>query len=322
MEGFELSLLKQYRSDLEQEKEATNKSLLQIKDDLRLGQTETMAQLDRIDTDLRSQMSAVDKKGEDLERNINKQLTTQDEQQKKDMSDMGRKVGDLEQMTSKHESELTTLYEKLATGVNKERVDWLEEECNLCDKRNLRLENVLGLEPMTREDIDPKKGLKQKASSLFLSDDQLLRKGWLAWMGAIREAKQNQHAKALSKIQEMLKSQNDLIESEKTKLQSASEKVQSLEADHTKLSEELQNLRKSKDLNDGYWKGMTRGLQVAKKTMHTEGDGEMIPSATRLRNALPPLTDLATSRPATTLSSSSRPATTLGGTSRPAPSLS
>merc|ERR1711904_499176 len=121
------------------------------------------------------------------------------------------------------------------------------------------------------------------------------------------EAKQNKIADAVPQIQDVLKMHQDLIESEKSKLHNTNDRVQSLEVDHTRLLEELQTLRKNMDLERSRWQGMTRGLQAAKKTMHTEGDGEMIPSATRLRNALPPLTDLATSRPATTFSTSSRP---------------
>jgi len=106
-------------------------------------------------------------------------------------------------------------------------------------------------------------------------------------MEAMYEAKQDQISNAIPKIQEMLKMHHNLIESEKSKLYTTNDRVQTLEVDHTKLQEELHTLRKSMNLNDGYWKGMTRGLQAAKKTMHTEGDGEMLPSAMRLRNALP-----------------------------------
>jgi len=95
-----------------------------------------------------------------------------------------------------------------------------------------------------------------------------------------------------------LKLHSTLIESEKSKLHSTSDRVQSLEADHRKLLEELQKMR---HLNDGYWKGMTRGLQKAKTTMHMEGEGEMLPKAERLRNALPSLTS-PTARPASSMS--------------------
>jgi septal ring factor EnvC (AmiA/AmiB activator) len=131
---------------------------------------------------------------------------------------------------------------------------------------------------------------------MMLGDDQLLRKAWTAWMEAMSEAKQNQISDAVPKMQEMLKMHHNLIESEKSKLHSTDGRVRSLEADHTKLLEELQTLRKSLDLERSHWQGMTRGLQAAKKTMHKEGDGAMLPSATRLRNAMSPHSRPATSR--------------------------
>merc|ERR1719359_1182466 len=109
-------------------------------------------------------------------------------------------------------------------------------------------------------------------------------------MEAMYEAKQNEISDAIPKIQDMLKMHHSLIESEKSKLHTTSDRVQSLEVDHTKLLEELQTLRKSLDLERSRWQGMTRGLQAAKNTMHTQGDGEMLPRATQLRNALSPLT--------------------------------
>jgi len=155
---------------------------------------------------------------------------------------------------------------------------------------------------MTKEDADPKRGLKQRASSALLTEDQLQRKAWAAWMEAMHEAKQNQVANALPGIQEAIKMHHNLIESEKSKLHSTNDRVHSLEQHHAQLIEELQKLRKSQDLNQGYWKGMTRGLQAAKKTMHSmEDDSEMLRSASQLRNALPPLTSSATSRPASSM---------------------
>merc|ERR1719262_1560927 len=125
---------------------------------------------------------------------------------------------------------------------------------------------------------------------MMLGEDQLLRKAWSAWIEGINEMKQQQQAEAIPKIQEMLKMHHNLIESEKSKLHSTHDRVQSLEEDHTRFQQEMQMMRKSQDLERSHWQGMTRGLQAAKKTMHTEGDGAMIPRATQLRNAMSPLT--------------------------------
>merc|ERR1719379_3135136 len=69
-------------------------------------------------------------------------------------------------------------------------------------------------------------------------------------------------ANSLPNMQEMLEMHHKLIESEKSRLHSTNDRVQSLELDHTKLSKELQKLRDTLDLNTGHWKGMTRGLQA------------------------------------------------------------
>eukprot|EP00746_Dinoflagellata_sp_MGD_P152874 gnl/MRDRNA2_/MRDRNA2_83940_c0_seq13.p1 gnl/MRDRNA2_/MRDRNA2_83940_c0~~gnl/MRDRNA2_/MRDRNA2_83940_c0_seq13.p1 ORF type:complete len:600 (-),score=139.98 gnl/MRDRNA2_/MRDRNA2_83940_c0_seq13:129-1835(-) len=279
------SQLKQFRNEFEEARDATNQSLSGIKDELSRVPKETQAKLDRIDTDLRSQICAFDAKGVELNFNLHELLVTQGQQQKQDMKEVRCNLGDLKATASKHEGEVAAL--QTATGVLPGRVHKLEQEAKFTNQRNQRLEETLGLEP-----LDPKAGIKKGACSGFLGEDQLQRLAFAAWVEVLRDAKQSKLANCIPTIQEMLKMQQTLIESEKSKLHSTNDRMLSLEVDHTKLSEELQKLRKSLELNDGYWKGMTRGLQVAKRTMHTEGDGEMIPSATRLRNALPPLGSL------------------------------
>jgi chromosome segregation ATPase len=313
------SQLKQYRKEFEQTRDATSQSLVSIKDELGVVNKETQARLDKLDSDLMSQVRSLDKKGKDMDSNLSNQIRNQSQQQKDDMKDVRRSLGDLEATSMKHDKEVAALQKE--TKVLPGRINGLREDAVLSSKRHERVENVLGLEPLTKEDVDPNRGLKQRASSALLSDDQLQRKAWTAWMEFMRDAKQNQVVNALPNIQDMLKIHQSLIESEKSKLHSTSDRVQSLEVDHTKLTEDLQKLRKSLELNDGYWKGMTRGLQVAKTTMHTEGDGGMVPSATRLRNALPPLTGLATPRPNTTQSTLRPHTSSITASSEPAAAL-
>merc|ERR1711865_896196 len=109
---------------------------------------------------------------------------------------------------------------------------------------------------------------------------------------AVREAKQNEIVELFPTVQEDIKKHQKVIVSEQSKLTSTNEALQILEMNHTKLQQEVLKLRKGLDLNDGYWKGMTRGIKDTKKTVHAEGDGQMLPSATRLRNAMPPLASL------------------------------
>lgn len=86
-----------------------------------------------------------------------------------------------------------------------------------------------------------------------------------------------------------------IIDKEQTKLIQTDQRVHSIEKDYLELLNEVRKLREGLDLNQEYWKGLSRGLKETKKNVHKEGEGEMLPSATRLRNALPPLT----ARPAT-----------------------
>merc|ERR1711937_1102176 len=136
---------------------------------------------------------------------------------------------------------------------------------------------------------------------MMMGEDQLLRLAWTAWAEARLEAKQNQIANEVPKIHDILMKHQEMIESEKSKLHTTNDRVQSLEVDRTKLSEDMYTLRSSLDLERSRWQGMTRGLQAAKKTMHTEGDGEMLPRATQLRNALSPLKRQEKSRPLSSL---------------------
>eukprot|EP00746_Dinoflagellata_sp_MGD_P152040 gnl/MRDRNA2_/MRDRNA2_83403_c0_seq14.p1 gnl/MRDRNA2_/MRDRNA2_83403_c0~~gnl/MRDRNA2_/MRDRNA2_83403_c0_seq14.p1 ORF type:complete len:507 (-),score=102.23 gnl/MRDRNA2_/MRDRNA2_83403_c0_seq14:134-1654(-) len=248
--------------------DATTQSVLGVKDELAVMHKEVEAKLERIDTDLRSQIHAIDSKGEDRECNLNKLLTLQGQQQKGDMNAVRRNLENLEASASKHEDEVAAL--QTAAELLPVRVDKLEQEADFSSRRSRRLEQTLGLEPMTKDSVDPKRGLKKRASTAMLGEDQLLRKAWTAWIEAMHEAKQSRTANAIPNMQEMLKMHSKVIESEKSKLHSTNDRVQSLEMDHTKLEQELRNLRRSRDLNEGHWKGMARGLQVANKTMHTE----------------------------------------------------
>merc|ERR1719456_2030403 len=96
-----------------------------------------------------------------------------------------RDLQDLEAIKSKHVAAFQT-----TTGEHKSRLDLLEEEAGLSGKRHLRVEKVLGLEPLTKENADVKQ--KRKTGTMMLGDDQQLRKAWTAWMEARYEAKQNE----------------------------------------------------------------------------------------------------------------------------------
>jgi len=257
-----------------------------MKDDFGLLKKETLANVDKFNTDLMSQVRGIDAKRKNLDNTVIEKIRAQD-QLWSSLNVVNRNLRDLEALTSKHESQVAALQ----TG----KVDQLHysEDGEFNTKRHLRVEKALGLEPMTKENADgeaKKKAFKKKrASTMMLGEDQLLRKAWTAWIEARAVIKQEQIENAVPEIQKMLKMHNNLLESEKSKLHSAECRVQTLEVDHTKVLEELQAVRKNIDLDRSRWQGMTRGLQAAKKTMHSEGDGAMLPSATRLEKArLPP----------------------------------
>merc|ERR1719387_641815 len=112
---------------------------------------------------------------------------------------------------------------------------------------------------------------------------------------AAREAKQNQIVEMFPAVQEEVKEHKVFMDKESVRLDGAFTRVDNIEQDQAELVKEVAKLRKCLELNQDYWKGLSRGLKETKRTVHTEGDGEMLPSAIRLRNALPPLLE----RPAT-----------------------
>merc|ERR1712232_351279 len=94
---------------------------------------------------------------------------------------------------------------------------------------------------------------------------------------ATREARQNQIVDLVPIMEENIKKNQDTIEQEQTKLNITSQRVQCLEADYADLLNELRKLHKGLDLSQEYWKGFSKGLKETKKTVHHEGDGEMLP---------------------------------------------
>jgi len=295
------SHLKQYRNfvqEVEEARDSTTNSLSGMKDELGKEHTETQAKFDSMSTDFMSQFHASDTKHKNLELTVTESINKQDQLWSEILGPALDKLEDLDSLTGKHEEKVDALVTATKLLEKKNRLDMLQEDAEFAGKRHLRVEKVLGLEPLTKDNEPGKRKVKKRASTMMLGDDQLLRKAWAAWMEAMYDAKEKQITDAIPKMQDMLKVHFNLIESEKSRLNSTKDQVQTLEMSHTKSLEELQTLRKNLDLERSHWQGLTSGLQAAKKTMYTEGDGEMLPSATRLRQALSPLRDAA-SRPAT-----------------------
>eukprot|EP00747_Dinoflagellata_sp_TGD_P065476 gnl/TRDRNA2_/TRDRNA2_154374_c1_seq1.p1 gnl/TRDRNA2_/TRDRNA2_154374_c1~~gnl/TRDRNA2_/TRDRNA2_154374_c1_seq1.p1 ORF type:complete len:627 (-),score=146.42 gnl/TRDRNA2_/TRDRNA2_154374_c1_seq1:156-2036(-) len=140
-------------------------------------------------------------------------------------------------------------------------------------------------------------------SKILGPDGEVNVNGYLSQMteAAKREAKQTAMTELLPLLKEDVEKHATLIEQEQTKLMSTNTRLQSVERDAAFLASEIQKLRKGLSANNEYWKGLSQGLKETKKTMYQEGDGEILPSAAKLRN-LPPLDN----RPATHPSHSAR----------------
>mmetsp|Transcript_1770 Transcript_1770/g.1867 ORF Transcript_1770/g.1867 Transcript_1770/m.1867 type:complete len:619 (+) Transcript_1770:86-1942(+) len=86
-------------------------------------------------------------------------------------------------------------------------------------------------------------------------------------------------------LQEDLKKSKEMVETERQAMDSLrKESIRRI----IDLEEEVAQCRKGLDLTQEYWKGFSRGLKETKKNVRQEGEGKMLPSATKLRN-LPPL---------------------------------
>eukprot|EP00746_Dinoflagellata_sp_MGD_P152883 gnl/MRDRNA2_/MRDRNA2_83940_c0_seq8.p1 gnl/MRDRNA2_/MRDRNA2_83940_c0~~gnl/MRDRNA2_/MRDRNA2_83940_c0_seq8.p1 ORF type:complete len:633 (-),score=161.14 gnl/MRDRNA2_/MRDRNA2_83940_c0_seq8:129-2027(-) len=360
--------LKTTRKEFEQAHETTNKLLTASKDAHDVVRKESQVSLNKLNVEIAKQNAQIDEN----DRNVHRLFNLQDQKHAADMQNVRREISDLSDLTGKLPAQVAALESAMGVQipgqepVGPSRIDLLEEEGELAYKRTLRLERVLQLDPMTKENADanPRVSLQH---GVLLTEDQmnqfqdqfnlydldrsgavsskevgdilqglgfevdksvieivmneidrdksgeisfdefcaLMTKmlgpdgnldvdGYMKSLSeaAVREARRNEIVELFPGVQDEVKKHQELIDVEKVKLTTATDQLQKLEKDHTKLLEEVTKLRKLQDLNDGYWKGMTRGFKDAKKTVYTEGDGQMVPSATRLRNALPPLGSL------------------------------
>jgi len=104
------------------------------------------------------------------------------------------------------------------------------------------------------------------------------------------EATQKQMVEMVPNLKEEITKHQAVIQEEQHKLEDASSRLQFLEAEHSALVSEVVKMRKGLQLNSQNWKGFADGFKDTKKIVQQEGEGEMMPSATRLRRVLPSLT--------------------------------
>eukprot|EP00931_Biecheleriopsis_adriatica_P088890 TRINITY_DN63117_c0_g1_i1.p1 TRINITY_DN63117_c0_g1~~TRINITY_DN63117_c0_g1_i1.p1 ORF type:complete len:692 (+),score=171.06 TRINITY_DN63117_c0_g1_i1:266-2077(+) len=108
---------------------------------------------------------------------------------------------------------------------------------------------------------------------------------------AVREAKQNQVAEMVPLLKDEMQQMKKSNQQEFKKVAANANKLASLQTDHTTLVEEVKLLRKALEVNSQHWKGLSQGLKETSRTVTSpvDGEGEFLPSPTRLREALPPL---------------------------------
>jgi len=106
---------------------------------------------------------------------------------------------------------------------------------------------------------------------------------------AMREARQNEVVELVPKLKEQVTYHKALFEEKDKQLTSANNRLSSLEGSHADLLEEVKKLRDGFETNQKHWKGLSQGLKETSRQVGTEGDGEMLPKAAKLRSVLPPV---------------------------------
>lgn len=104
------------------------------------------------------------------------------------------------------------------------------------------------------------------------------------------EATQKQFVEMVPILKETMTKQQEVINEEQQKLEESNNRLQFLEAEFASLVNEVVKMRKGLQLNSQNWKGFADGFKDTKKIVQVEGEGEMMPSAGRLRTLLPSLT--------------------------------
>merc|ERR1719387_1553528 len=137
--------------------------------------SEVRADVGRIDAELANHAARMVENGE----RFKELLSEQDQRHTNSLQQVRQELVSVTTLATKHESEVAEL--QSATGVlpghekdknHKTRIVLLEEETDFCNKRSLRLENVLQLEPLTKETANSKAGVTL-THGMLLTDEQI-----------------------------------------------------------------------------------------------------------------------------------------------------
>eukprot|EP00746_Dinoflagellata_sp_MGD_P007078 gnl/MRDRNA2_/MRDRNA2_113979_c0_seq1.p1 gnl/MRDRNA2_/MRDRNA2_113979_c0~~gnl/MRDRNA2_/MRDRNA2_113979_c0_seq1.p1 ORF type:complete len:654 (+),score=138.45 gnl/MRDRNA2_/MRDRNA2_113979_c0_seq1:106-1962(+) len=356
--------LLQFRKEIHQAHDATAQLLCGRLDAHDVIHDETRARVNKLDLNLASHTARTVENGE----NFNKLLKAQEQKFMTEVNDVRVAVGEAATGVSKNKREIEELQGVVGHPTPKDgknKIQLLEDEMDLNLKRNQRVEKILGLEPLTKENADGEAGMTLKGG-ILLTDKQIkqfedtfqrydadgsgnistqevgdvlkslghtvaidivqilvdeidldhsgeinfdefcaLMSKMLGPDGQVdvdsymkrmsdaanREAKQNEIVEKFPAVTQEIEKHTGLIAQESQRLTTTSEKLEGLAGDHLTLVAEVEKLRKATELSQQYWKGLSRGIKNTKATALKEGEGELVPSAMRLRQMLPSLGD-------------------------------
>eukprot|EP00931_Biecheleriopsis_adriatica_P102192 TRINITY_DN77191_c0_g1_i1.p1 TRINITY_DN77191_c0_g1~~TRINITY_DN77191_c0_g1_i1.p1 ORF type:complete len:657 (-),score=139.80 TRINITY_DN77191_c0_g1_i1:65-2035(-) len=158
------------------------------------------------------------------------------------------------------------------------------EECDIDKSGELNFDEFCLL--MTKCGSDPKISMGREIEIMKSRKQQ----------EAEKEQRHKEMAEGMDKMKESLESFQGGFGRTVERLEGTDKRVKTLEDDHASLMVDVQKLQNDIQQSQDYWKGLSRGLKAAHKTVHREGEGEMLPNVHRLRS-LPPLSPASPSSP-------------------------
>jgi type I site-specific restriction-modification system R (restriction) subunit len=105
-----------------------------------------------------------------------------------------------------------------------------------------------------------------------------------------RKRKEKEAHELTLNLKDKLKAHEDAMKVEFSKLIKTDRKVKDLEDLQKDMASQVKKMCDSQQRNEALWQGLSQGLKDTHRTVTQEGEGEMLPSAARLRSTLPSIT--------------------------------